>query len=87
MEVEVVLRKFGNSTGLALPPGVLKNLGLRAGQSLTLSTTGEGALVLKQKSGQRYSLSQLIAQCNPKAPPPADMVLWDNARPVGREAF
>lgn len=33
------------------------------------------------------SVTELIAQCDPTAPPPADMALWDAARPVGQEVL
>ena len=81
--MEVVLRKYGNSTVLALPPAVLKELGLKAGQAMTLESTADGRITLMPK--RRYKLKDLIAQCDPKAPPPADLVLWSHARPVGRE--
>jgi antitoxin ChpS len=83
--MEVVLRKYGNSTVLALPPAVLKDLGLKAGQSMTLDSTPDGRITLAPK--RRHSLAGLLAQCDPKAPPPADLALWDNARPVGQEAW
>jgi antitoxin ChpS len=83
MQIEIVLRKFGNSTGLALPPSVLKDLGLKAGQSMTIDTTSDGTITLSPK--RKYTLSDLIAQCNTKAPPPAEMALWEAARPVGQE--
>jgi len=85
MPVEVVLQKFGNSTGAVLPPSVLKDLGLKAGLAMTLATTADGKITLSRT--RRYTLSALIAQCNPKAPPPADMALWDAAQPVGQEAI
>lgn len=83
--VEIILRKYGNSTVAVLPPAVLKDLGLSAGQQMTLSTTEEGQLVLTRK--RRYVLADLIAQCDPKAPPPADLALWETARPVGDEVW
>ena len=86
LNMEVVLRKYGNSTVLALPPAVLKDLGLKAGQSMTLDSTPDGRITLAPK--RRYTLADLLAQCNPKvAPPPADLALWDKARPVGQEAW
>ena len=83
--MEVVLRKYGNSTVLALPPAVLKDLRLKAGQAMTLDSTPDGRITLAPK--RRYTLADLIAQCDPKAAPPADLALWDNARPVGQEAW
>jgi antitoxin ChpS len=83
MQVEIVLRKFGNSTGAVFPQSVLKDLGLRAGQPMTMGTTPDGTITLAPK--RKYTLSELIAQCDLKAPVPADMVLWDAARPVGQE--
>lgn len=83
--MEIVLRKYGNSTVAVLPPAVLKDLGLSAGQHMTLSTTDAGQIVLARK--RKYVLADLIAQCDPKAPPPADLALWDAARPVGQEVW
>ena len=82
--MNVVLRKYGNSTVVVLPPGVLRDLRIKEGQSMTLSTT-DGALTLVPK--RRYSLDELLAQCDTKAAPPADMALWESARPVGPEAW
>ena len=83
MQVEIVLRKFGNSTGAAFPPSVLKDLGLKAGQAMTMDTTADGKITLSPK--RKYILSELIAQCDLKASPPVDVALWDAARPVGQE--
>lgn len=85
MQVEIVLRKFGNSTGAAFPPSVLKDLGLKAGQAMTMDTTADGKITLSPK--RKYTLSELIAQCDLKAPPPADMALWDADHPIGQEVL
>jgi antitoxin ChpS len=83
--MEVILRKYGNSTVAVLPPAVLRDLGLSAGQTMTLDTTNNGQIVLAKK--RKYILADLIAQCDPKAPPPADLALWDSAKPVGQEVW
>ena len=83
--MEVVLRKYGNSTVLAFPPGLLRDLGLKAGQAMTLDSTGDGRLTLAPK--RRHRLADLLAQCDAKAPPPADLALWEAARPAGREVW
>jgi antitoxin ChpS len=83
--MEIVLRKYGNSTVAVLPPSVLKALGLSAGQEMTLGTTEDGAIVLAPK--KKFVLADLIAQCDPKAPPPKDLGLWDKSGAVGQEIW
>lgn len=83
--MEIVLRKYGNSTVAVLPPPVLKDLGLAAGQAMTLDTTPDGRIVLARK--RKYRLADLIAQCDLKASPPEDLALWESAKPVGREVW
>ncbi len=86
--MELQLRKFGNSTGLALPPAVLRELGLSAGQAVTLQPTADGGLLMHPKRGRpKFSAAQLNAQCNPKAPMPADLVAWEQMPAVGGEAL
>ena len=83
--MEVVLKKMGNSTALVMPPPVLKDLGIGVGQRLSLSTTADGRIVLSPK--RKYMLASMIARCDAKAAPPADMNLWYVARPVGQEVW
>lgn len=83
--MEVTLRKMGNSAALVVPPPVLRDLGIAVGQKLTLATTPDGKIILAPK--RKYALADLIAQCNPKAKPPADLAPWDTTRPVGQEVW
>ena len=83
--MELTLRKYGNSTALSFPPSLLRDLGLKVGQALTLAKTNDGLITLTPK--RRYTLSELIAQCDTKAAPPRDMAVWDAASPVGREVL
>ena len=83
--MEVVLKKMGNSTALVMPAPVLRDLGIGVGQHLTLDTTVDGKIVLTRK--RKYVLAEMIAQCDLKSQPPADLALWDVARPVGSEVI
>jgi antitoxin ChpS len=83
--MEIALKKMGNSTAVVLPPPVLKDLGIRVGQRLTLETTIDGKIVLTPK--RSFVLSEMIAQCDLKAAPPSDLALWDASRPVGGEVL
>ena len=83
--MEVILKKMGNSTALIVPPPVLRDLGIKAGQPMSLETTADGRIVITPK--RKFTLAQMLAQCDPKAPPPADLTAWETARPVGGEAW
>jgi antitoxin ChpS len=72
--MEIVLRRIGNTTVVVLPPSVVSEFGLAPGQSMFLETTEDGRIVLSRR--RRYRLAELIAQCDPSAPPPADMRSW-----------
>jgi antitoxin ChpS len=50
-----------------------------------MATTADGKIILSPK--RRHTLAELIAQCDLKAAPPADLVAWDSARPVGNEVL
>ena len=61
---------------------------LSVGQTLRVGRSGDGALTLRPtKTRKKYSAAELNAQCNPRAPMPADLVAWDAMRPVGNEAL
>jgi antitoxin ChpS len=83
--MQIILRKYGNSTVAVLPPAVLRDLSLTAGQAMTLDTTDQREIVLTPQ--KKYVLADLIAQCNPRAPEPADLALWDAAKPAGKEVW
>jgi antitoxin ChpS len=86
--MELLLRKFGNSTGLTLPPAILRELGFAEGQVVTVNKTPEGGLLIQPKrQRKKYTASELNALCNPKAPMPDDLVAWGGMKPVGSEAW
>jgi antitoxin ChpS len=82
--MEVVLRKYGNSTVAVLPPNVLRDLRLSVGQPMTLDAQA-GKIVLTPK--RAYTLAGMLAQCDANAAPPADMTLWETSKPVGQEVW
>ena len=86
--MELQLRKLGNSTGLTFPPSLMRDLGLAAGQLMTLKKTSSGSLLLTPKKVRRkYSAAELNSQCNLKAPMPGDLFAWENMAPIGSEAL
>ena len=86
--MELQLRKLGNSTGLTLPPSLMRDLGLAAGQLMTLRKTPSGSILLTPKVEKRkYSAAELNTQCNLKAPMPDDLVAWEHMQPMGNETL
>lgn len=79
-----ILRKVGGSVMLAVPPAILDSLGMRGGSEVTLSVDG-GNLVVKPVSTPRYTLDELLAQCDPDAPIGEEDREWLDAAPAGKE--
>ena len=83
--MQIKIQQWGNSAAIRLPAAVLKQMRLGVGSTLSLDTTGE-ALVLKPvRPKPKYTLEELMAQCDLNAPEPEDMADWNAMRPVGRE--
>ena len=79
------LRKVGGSVMLALPPALLVLLRLRPGAKVGLAVE-KGRLVVEPQPRPRYTLDELLAQCNPKAPRGGRAEReWLDAKPVGGE--
>jgi antitoxin ChpS len=60
------LRKVGGSMMLAVPPALLEMLKLRPGTKMRICVESR-RLVLAPESRPRYTLAELLAQCDPKA--------------------
>lgn len=81
--MDLAIRKLGNSAGVILPATLLKSLGLSVGQHLEAEEV-DGKLMLTPRA-KKYTLSELLAQCDQKAPPPADVADWNDMPAVGAE--
>jgi antitoxin ChpS len=77
------LRKVGGSVMLAIPRAVLDMLQLQPGTSVGL--VAEGGRLIVEPRRHRYTLEQLLAQCDPSAAPPQADHDWLDAAPVGGE--
>ena len=78
------LRKVGGSVMLAIPRAVLDVLGLRPGAKVGIAIE-RGRLVVEPPKRPRYTLDELVAQCDSKARrTKEERELLDN-KPVGRE--
>ena len=61
----VRLSKWGNSLGLRLPKSLAQQIGVVAGQ--TVSVTGEGDRLIVRASPARWTLEDMLVGMTPKA--------------------
>ena len=78
------LRKVGGSVMLAVPPALLDLLKLRAGARVEIGIE-DGRLIVAPRTRPRYSLDELMAQCDKTAPAAVGDCAWLDAKPVGNE--
>jgi antitoxin ChpS len=83
--MELSIQKWGNSAAVRLPSTLLSQLGVALGDKLSAHMQPEG-LVLRP-ARKAYSLNDLMAQCDLKAPPPVDVEAWEGTKPVGQEIW
>lgn len=78
------LRKVGGSVMLAVPPALLDILQLQPGARVGI-TVEKGRLVVEPQRRRRYTLDELLAQCDPKVRRSKEEKDWLDSRPVGGE--
>jgi antitoxin ChpS len=78
------LRKVGGSVMLVVPPAVLDMLHLHAGATVGL-VVDDGRLIVEPQPRHRYTLDELLAQCDPSAELAQEEREWLDAKPVGSE--
>jgi antitoxin ChpS len=80
------LRRVGGSVMLAVPPALLDVLRLAAGAKVGLAVDN-GRLVVEPSARPRYTLDELLAQCDPSAELTAQEREWLDAPAVGNEVI
>lgn len=83
--MELKIQKWGNSAAVRLPSVLLEQINASVGGSLKADLRPDGLLLTPAR--RKYSLDDLVAQCDPKAPMPTDLAAWGEIKPVGREAW
>jgi antitoxin ChpS len=78
------LRKVGGSVMLAVPPAILDLLNLRAGATVGVSVDN-GRLIIEPAAKRRYTLDELLAQCDASAESSEEDRAWLDDRPQGSE--
>ncbi len=82
----VKLRAVGGSVMFAIPKPMLEGLGLHANQQVGVSIS-DGRIVIEPKAKPRYTLAELMAQCEFEEPITAEDREWLAAPAIGREVI
>ena len=80
------LRNVGGSVMMAIPKPFLETLGLAANSKVEV-TIEDGRLITIPRARPKYTLEELIAQCDLDAPLSPEDEEWLNDPPVGREVI
>lgn len=78
------LRKVGGSIMLAVPRALLDLLELGVGAKVNVGVEN-GRLIVEPGKRPRYSLDELVAQCDEAAALSDEDRAWIDAKPVGNE--
>ncbi|HCI7706250.1 TPA: type II toxin-antitoxin system antitoxin ChpS [Escherichia coli] len=83
--MRITIKRWGNSSGMVIPNVVMKELNLRPGQSVEAQVSNN-QLILKPIS-RRYSLDELLAQCDMNAAELSEQDVWGKSTPAGDEIW
>lgn len=78
------LRKVGGSIMLAVPPAFLDVLHLQSGSTVGMAIES-GKLMIEPQPRPKYSLDELLAQCDGNLELTEEDREWLNIKPVGAE--
>ena len=78
------LRRVGGSVMLAVPPAILEMLQMESGSAVSMAVES-GRLVIEPNVRKKYSLQELLAQCDASAPLSGEDGVWTGSSSTGRE--
>ncbi|EMQ8386911.1 type II toxin-antitoxin system antitoxin ChpS [Escherichia coli] len=83
--MRITIKRWGNSSSMVIPNVVMKELNLRPGQSVEAQVSNN-QLILTPIS-RRYSLDELLAQCDMNAAELSEQDVWGKSTPAGDEIW
>lgn len=78
------LREVGGSVVLAMPPAILEMLQMESGSSVSM-TVESGRLVIEPGGRKKYSLQELLSQCDASASLSGEDSAWTASPARGGE--
>lgn len=81
------IQRCGNSSGIRFPAPLLKELGMKLGDSFEMEQVGGELRLTPVRTKPVFDIEALAAQCDPAAAVPAGLSAWSTLVPVGRECL
>lgn len=81
---KATLRSVGGSVVMAIPKRILELVHLQSGSQVNIDVQ-DGRLIIDPKKKPRYTLAELMAQCDLSQPLSAEEREWLDAPAVGAE--
>lgn len=78
------LRRVGGSVMLVVPPAILEMLQMELGSAVSMAVES-GRLIIEPSVRKKYSLQELLAQCDASAPISSEDGAWTASTAAGRE--
>lgn len=78
------LRRVGGSVMLAVPPAILEMLQIESGSAVHMAVES-GRLVIEPGVRKKYSLQELLSQCDASAPISGEDGTWTASTATGKE--
>ena len=82
--LEATLSSWGKSTALRIPAPLVKQSGLKIGQTVRFENGADGSIIMRPVLA-RPNLDALLAQVTPQNMPDEADITW--GKPKGREAW
>ncbi|HAH2629089.1 TPA: type II toxin-antitoxin system antitoxin ChpS [Escherichia coli] len=83
--MRITIKRWGNSSGMVIPNVVMKELNLRPGQSVEAQVSNNQLILIP--ISRRYSLDELLAQCDMNAAELSEQDVWGKSTPAGDEIW
>ncbi|MBE9525717.1 MAG: AbrB/MazE/SpoVT family DNA-binding domain-containing protein [Proteobacteria bacterium] len=81
------IRKIGNSAGVILPSVILKKLHLSEGDAIEISENKNQIMITPKQEKPKYTLKELLSQCDLNATMPEVVKEWDEMSSVSLESL
>jgi antitoxin ChpS len=85
--LKLKIQRCGNSSGIRFPAQLLKELGVKIGDSFEMEQVGSELRLKPVVTKPVFDIEALAAQCDPAAAVPAGLSAWSTLEPVGRECL